>query len=87
MQLRLRWRKTPGHHWKLMTAAIVCFTLCGFLLLMTEHLAAGVAFIVGIATLAVQWFCIDPPYVDEVDLHGTAAKTPETRDPRPRPPT
>jgi hypothetical protein len=70
--MRLRLHRKPGHHWKLMTATIVCLTLAGFLLLMTEHLAAGVALIVGIATLAVQWVCIDPPYVEEVDLHGPA---------------
>jgi hypothetical protein len=82
--MRLRLRHTPGHHWKLMTAAIVCFTLAGFFLLITAHLAAGVALIVGIATLAVQWFCIDPPYVDEVDLHGDAANTRNTTSVRKR---
>lgn len=77
MKLRFhlpRWPHTPGHHWKLMTATLTAFSIAGFLAVMNGCLATGVAVLLGVATLAVQWFCIDPPYVDEVDLHGSKAE-------------
>jgi hypothetical protein len=69
MKLRIRLRKTPGHHWKLMTATLAAFSVAGILAIMGECLATGFAILLGVATLAVQWFCIDPPYVDDADLH------------------
>jgi len=50
-----------------MTLTIALFLAAGFLFIMTEHLVAGVAIILGVATLAVQWFCIDPPETDTND--------------------
>jgi hypothetical protein len=67
--MKLRMRRTPGRHWKLMTATLASFTVAGFLLVASEHLAAGIAVLVGIATLAVQWLCIDPPDIDDAELH------------------
>ncbi len=66
--------QTPGHHWKLMTAALVTFTIAGLLGITNGYLIAGFAVLLSVGTLAVQWFCIDPPDVDEVDLHGSKPK-------------
>lgn len=71
MRLRLRRRKTEGHHWKLMTTSLAALTAAGVLAIMGQHMAMGVALVLGALTLAVQWLCIDPPYVDdEADIHG-----------------
>jgi hypothetical protein len=52
-----------------MTATLAAFGVAGVLAIMGNCLATGFAILLGVATLAVQWFCIDPPYVDDADLH------------------
>jgi hypothetical protein len=36
---------------------------------MRECLAVGIAVLLGVATLAVQWFCIEVPGVADENLH------------------
>jgi hypothetical protein len=52
-----------------MTFSLVAFSLAAFLAIAKNHLLAGVALLVGVATLAVQWLCIEPPGVEDRDLH------------------
>lgn len=69
MLSRLRIRRSPGRHWKLMTATLGSFALAAISLVAAEYLLSGIALLLGATTLAVQWLCIDPPYVDDADLH------------------
>jgi hypothetical protein len=69
MKYRIRLRRQPGHHWKLITATLVALGLASGVALITEHLTVGFALLLGMATLATQWFCIDVPGVDDADPH------------------
>lgn len=74
MIARIRRRRSEERHWKLMTATIALFVIAGSLLVAREQLTAGVAVILGVATLAVQWFCIDPPEADSDDPSDEGGK-------------
>jgi hypothetical protein len=69
MRFRIRFRRAPGTHWKLMTATLAALTVTGLVAVMRECLAVGIAVLLGAATLAVQWFCIEVPEVQDEDLH------------------
>ena len=69
MKLRIRFRRTPGTHWKLMTATLAAFAVIGVVAVMRDCLAVGFAVLLGTATLAVQWFCIEVPGVEDEDMH------------------
>jgi hypothetical protein len=71
--MRLRIRKTPGRHWKLMTLGIVALVLGAGLALAERWYLAAAALLVGVLTLAVQWLCIEPPYVSDEDMHGSGS--------------
>ncbi len=68
MKLQWPWRAT-GRHFKLMAATtIVALVLVPFLLAYDLYLgAAGV--LLWLLTVLVQWLCIEPPDVNEDDLH------------------
>lgn len=52
-----------------MTATLAAFATAGVFAVMGNCQATGFAILLGVATLAVQWFCIDPPHVEDADLH------------------
>lgn len=52
-----------------MTAALFAFSVAGLLAMLNGCLTVGLAILLGVAIMAVQWFSIDPPYVDDGDLH------------------
>jgi hypothetical protein len=52
-----------------MTATLAAFTVAAMLAIAAQFIAAGFATLLGVVTLLVQWFCIEPPYVDDRDLH------------------
>jgi hypothetical protein len=52
-----------------MTATIASFVVAALLLIGSEHLLAGVAALIGVMTLAVQWLCIEAPGIRDADLH------------------
>ena len=64
-------RRTPRRHWKLKTATIAAFVVAAFLAIVQNWVLAGVAILIGAATLAVQWISISPPGVDEPYLDRT----------------
>lgn len=62
------WRQ-EGRHFKLMLAASIAVLLAVPVLLMSNAFIAAVALVLWLLTLAVQWLCIEPPGVEEKDLH------------------
>ena len=59
----------PRRRWKLMTATLVVLGVAGVLAVTQNWLTTGLAMVLGTATVAVQWFCIAPPGVEDSDLH------------------
>jgi hypothetical protein len=72
--MRLKFRKTPGRHWKLMTASIVALVLATGLALAERWYLAVAALLIGVLTLIVQWLCIEPPHVRDEELHGSGSR-------------
>lgn len=62
------WRQ-EGRHFKLMLAVSVAVVVAVPFLLARSAFAAAVALVLWLLTLAVQWLCIEPPGVEEKDLH------------------
>lgn len=70
IRFRFRWPwQATGHHYKLMLATAITAILVTPILWAVHSPAAGVAVILWMVTLAVQWLCIEPPGVEEKDLH------------------
>jgi hypothetical protein len=69
MKHKIRFRRTPGPHWKLMTGTLAAFGVIGVVAVARECLTVGIAVLLGTATLAVQWFCTEVPSVPDEDLH------------------
>lgn len=70
IRFRFRWPwQATGRHYKLMawTGALALATI-PLLWIFFSHVAA-IAVYIFLLTLAVQWLCIEPPNVEEKDLH------------------
>ena len=46
-----------------MTATLAAFTVAAFLEFTNRWYAAGIAMLLGVLTMLVQWLCTDPPHV------------------------
>ncbi|MEY4544743.1 MAG: hypothetical protein RL685_938 [Pseudomonadota bacterium] len=71
---RIRFRFRPpwqatGRHYKLMLATTIVALLLIPILWLSYGPIAGVVILLWLLTLAVQWLCIEPPDVEEKDLH------------------
>ena len=69
--MKLTIRRPPGRHWKLKAATIAAFAIAASLAFARNWIVAGVAIMIGVVTLAVQWICISPPEVDEPYIDRT----------------
>lgn len=70
IRFRFRWPwQASGRHYKLMLATTIAAILLTPILWAVYSPAVGVAVILWVLTLAVQWLCIEPPGVEEKDLH------------------
>lgn len=52
-----------------MTATLAALAVAGIVAIARDCLAVGFAVLLGVATLAVQWFCIEVPLVEDKELH------------------
>ncbi|MEO8179509.1 MAG: hypothetical protein ABI895_11820 [Deltaproteobacteria bacterium] len=70
IRVRFRWPwQQTGRHYKLMLVTTIVAIIVTPILWAAYGPAAGVAVILWVATLTVQWLCIEPPDVEEKDLH------------------
>ncbi len=70
LRFRFRWPwQATGRHYELMLVTTIVAVLVTPLLWHFYEHVAGVAVMLWLLTLAVQWLCIEPPGVDEKDLH------------------
>ncbi len=75
--LRFRFERRHQHPWKLMALGSVVGGMLIVVSLMEGWYWLAVVGLIFLLTMAVQWITIDPPYVDEDDLHG--GPEPETK--------
>lgn len=69
-RIRFRWPwQKEGRHYKLMLATSIAVVILVPILLLWKSYVAAVAVVLWLLTLAVQWLCIEPPDVEEKDLH------------------
>ena len=68
ISLPVAWQGT-GRHYKLMLATTLVALIVTPILWHFFDEVAGVAVLLWLLTLAVQWLCIEPPDVEERDLH------------------
>ena len=70
IRFRVRWPwQEAGRHYKLMLATTIAALLLIPILWLSYGPIAGVAILLWLLTLAVQWLCIEPPEVEAKDLH------------------
>lgn len=70
LRFRFRWPwQATGRHYKLMLVTSIAAVLLVPVLWYFHVQAAAVALLLWLLTLLVQWLCIEPPGVEDKDLH------------------
>ena len=68
---RIRWPwQYEGRHYKLMLATVIVAVILVPVLWLANERAASIVALLSILLIGLQWFLIEPPDVDEKDLHS-----------------